>query len=85
MSHGTPINRQFVQVLKDATIVIDWGDGNFQDVRSGEFIKCSEGEVSYGVTNDQLDWLKRIGRVSDYDTQKVYFYNLPERPQQTLE
>ena len=38
MSTGTPINRQWVIVLKDGNIVIDWGDGLYQDVRSGDFV-----------------------------------------------
>ncbi len=85
MPSGTPVNRQFVVMLKDSTIAIDWGDGLYQDVHSGEFLLGNDMEISYVVTDEQLDWLMRIGRVSEYDSKKVYFYNLPERPQSLME
>jgi len=85
MPGGTPINRQWVLVLKDGSIVIDWGDGLFQDVRSGDFIHILESEVSHHIVNEELEWLVRIGRVTSYSAQTVWFPNLAERPQQTIE
>jgi hypothetical protein len=85
MSTGTPINRQWVIVLKDGDIVIDWGDGLFQDVRTGDFVMVAEKEISHHILNDDLDLLIRIGRVSSYTNLTVYFPSLPERPQRTLE
>jgi hypothetical protein len=85
MAAGTPINRQWVLVLKDGNIVIDWGDGLFQDVRSGDFVTVSEKDFSHHVQNDDLDLLIRVGRVTSYTSLTVYFPSLPERPQRTIE
>jgi hypothetical protein len=71
--------------LKNGTIVIDWGDGLFQDVRSGDFIPVTESEVSHHILNEELEWLTRIGRVAAYTTTTVWFPSLPERPQHTIE
>lgn len=85
MSAGTPINRQWVIVLKDGNIVIDWGDGLFQDVRSGDFVKVSEKDISHHVLNEDLDILIHAGRVISYTATTVFFPSLPERPQKTIE
>lgn len=85
MPSGTPVNRQWVIVLKDGTIAIDWGDGLFQDVRSGEFVHVVEKEISHHVLNEELDWLIKIGRVSSYNNLTVNFHSLPERPQRTID
>lgn len=85
MSDGTPVNRQWVIVLKDGTIAIDWGDGLFQDVRSGEFVAVVENDISHHVLNEELDWLIKVGRVSSFTTSTVNFHSLPERPQRTID
>ncbi len=82
---GTPINRQWIIVLKDGSIVIDWGDGLFQDIRSGEFLDVNEEDISHHVINQELDWLIKIGRVAAYDSITVQCHSLPERPQSTLD
>ncbi len=85
MAGGTPINRQMVIVLKNGTIAIDWGDGNYQDIRSGDFITMREAEYSHHILNEELDWLIKIGRVASYDKDIVQCHSLPERPQRTIE
>lgn len=85
MADGTPVNRQWVLVLKDGTIAIDWGDNLYQDVRQGDFIPVEEKEISHHVTNEELDWLIRIGRVKSFNTLTVWFSSLPERPQRTID
>jgi hypothetical protein len=85
MSTGTPINRQWVMVLKDGNIVIDWGDNLYQDVRTGDFVAVSEKEFSHHILNEDLDLLVRAGRVATYTNLVVYFNSLPERPQRTIE
>lgn len=82
---GTPINRQWVIVLNDGSIVIDWGDEVYQDIRSGEFLKIREEEYSHHIQNQELDWLMKIGRVASYDALIVNVHSLPERPQRTIE
>lgn len=85
MADGTPVNRQWVLVLKDGAIVIDWGDNLFQDVRQGDFIRVEEKEISHHITNEELDWLIRIGRVKSFNNLTVWFSSLPERPQRTID
>ena len=85
MAVGTPINRQMVIVLKDGKIAVDWGDGLYQDIRSGDFIPVSEADYSHHILNEELDWLIKIGRVASYDKDTVQCHNLPERPQRTID
>jgi hypothetical protein len=85
MSSGTPVNRQWVIVLKDGTVCVDWGDALFQDVASGEFIAVNEHDFSHNILDEELEWLVRISRVSSFSRQVVHFHNLPERPIKTIE
>jgi len=82
---GTPINRHWVLVLKDGSIVIDWGDDLYQDISSGEFLSIREEDYSHHILNQELDWLVKIGRVAAYDANLVHIHSLPERPQRTID
>jgi hypothetical protein len=82
---GTPVNREWVLVLHSGTVVIDWGDGMFQDVHSGDYIPCREGDISHHVLEEDLDILRRASKVSHWDSNTVYFNNLPERKHRTIE
>ena len=82
---GTPINRPWIIVLNDGKIVIDWGDGVYQDILSGDFVSIREEEVSHHVLNQELDWLIKIGRVASYDAFIVNIHSLPERPLRTID
>jgi hypothetical protein len=82
---GTPINRQWILCLKDGSIVIDWGDGLYQDVTSGNFLSLKDSDISHHVRNEELDLLARIGKVSAYTTTTIWFPSLPERPQKTID
>lgn len=82
---GTPINRQWVIVLNDGKIVIDWGDGVYQDIILGDFISIREEDISHHILNQELDWLAKIGRIASYDKLIVNVHNLPERPLRTME
>ncbi len=85
MSEGTPVERQWVMVLKNGTVIIDWGDGFFQDVHTGDFIEVLEQDISHHVTNEDLEILVKAGRVGSFTNLKVCFHSLPERPHKTLE
>ena len=85
MPGGTPVGRPWVVMLRDGTVAIDWGVGLFQDAISGDFMRISESRVSHRAQDVDLEWLIRIGRVSDYDAQQVFFLSLPERTTNTLE
>ena len=45
MHAGIPILRHWVLVLRDGTIVVDWGDGLFQNIYSGQFMQELEGMI----------------------------------------
>ncbi|MGD0708312.1 MAG: hypothetical protein ABSA51_07655 [Anaerolineaceae bacterium] len=85
MPAGTPVNRTWVVITRDGSYVIDWGDNLFQDVQSGDFIKVKESDISHHPSDEELDWLVHINRVHHYDSRTIYFYNLPERPQHTID
>jgi len=85
MQSGTPIDRQWISVLKDGRPVLDWGGDLVQDLLSGAFITVEKSEFSHPVRDDELDLLKRAGRVERFDARQVYVNALPERPQQTME
>lgn len=78
--HGTPINRSFVVMMHSGITVVDWGNGTFLDVVNGVFFRAEEKEVSHRAHESDLDWLKRLGHVDEYDDLNVYFSHLPEYP-----
>lgn len=85
MPTGIPINRQWILALKDGSIVIDWGDGFFQDILTGDFVQGMDFESATHITDDELDLLRRAGRVESFDSRQVYVRNLPERPQKLMD
>lgn len=85
MSSGTPINRTWVLVMRDGSVMIDWGGGRFLDINSGDLRACSEREISHHIQDAELDHLKSTGQVSSYNSHTVYFPGLPERPLRTIE
>ncbi len=85
MPEGTPVDRHWVLVLKNGRMVIEWGEGHFQDVLEGEFIQCRESDISHAITDKELTQLERSGKVSHYDRQRVYFIRLPEHPSPPME
>ncbi len=85
MPTGTPVNRQWVVVLRDGRVVIEWGEGEFQDALEGGLIRGSGSQVSHLATSEDLERLKRAGRVEDYNERIVYFQGLPEVPRKALD
>ena len=85
MAGGTQVHREWVLVLQNGDIVIDWGEGVFQDVRDGEFMRLPEREVSHRADDEIMEWLRRAGRVVSFDSKMVEFANLPERPLKPIE
>lgn len=82
---GTPINRQWIVVLDDGSIVIDWGDDLYQDILTGDFVTIQGEDFSHHIHNQELDWLIKIGRVVSYDAFIVHINTLPERPLRTID
>lgn len=85
MTGGTPVNRHCVVMLHKGIPVIDWGNGLFQDILSGEFIHGTEADVSHTIQDDELKQLKNVNRIYRYDANIVYVYPLPEPPHRTID
>ena len=85
MPSGVPIDRQFVFVLDDGRPVVDWGDDLVQDLLNGDFLERDQKDPGHPIRNDELDMLKRAGRIERYDSRHVYIYALPERARPTIE
>lgn len=81
---GTPVGRNWIVMMHSGAAAIDWGGGLFQDAVSGEFFNAVEEDVSHRASDADLDWLKRIGRVEDYDASHVYFTGLPDLPSRSV-
>lgn len=85
MTGGTPIEKQYVYVLRDGSFVVDWGDGQVQDLMTGEFRPCVEADFGHIIYDRELDILVRRGRVVDYNSQKVFLAPLPEGGRRMLD
>ena len=85
MSGGTIVDRQYVVALHNGSIVIDWGDGLFQDVREGTFLHVEEFRISHTTTDEELNILKNGGCIDAYDEKHVSFTALPELPKRSLQ
>ena len=85
MPTGTPISRHCLVVLQDGRFVIDWENTLFQDIRTGEFLHCSEHEVDHLMQDDELELLKRISIITEFDPKHAYVLPLPEQNRRTLD
>ena len=83
MINGTPVNRDWVYVLQDGTVVIEWSEGTLQDVQTGDFLK--EGAFGHAVQDNELDRLRQLGRVEKFDNRTVYLRALPDFKRRTIE
>jgi hypothetical protein len=74
-----------VVVLRNGCVMIDWGDGIFQDLHSGAFNQNIDLRGSRAISDDELAWLKRASQIEGYDERQVYLATLPERKRKTIE
>jgi len=81
MPSGFAINRQLVFMLKNAAVIVDWGNGWGADLDRGVFIRFNDQDISHSIQDDELESLKRMGLVVEYDQSQVYFSYMPEPPQ----
>jgi len=81
MPAGYAINRRLVFILKNGATMVDWGNGWGADMERGEFVQFREQDLSHAVQDDELESLKRMGLVIEYDQSQVYFTYMPEPPQ----
>ncbi len=80
MPSGIPIDRQLLSVLDDGTVLLDWGDGTGIDLANNEFIQLKANLVLQVVQDDDLETLRRMGRITSFDNLRVFVTSLPERP-----
>ncbi len=85
MPAGTPIERSLICMLRDGTLVIDWGDGKAQDLMSGEFLAVKDKDFSHPATEADLNRLMHAGRLAAYDQAMVYLSALPEFDRKLLD
>jgi len=85
MPNGTPFKREFVLVLEDGRVVLDWGDGLFQDLDTGDFLEGLKVLASHKIEDPQLELLIRAGRVERFNRHEVIFLNLPERSSKMID
>jgi hypothetical protein len=80
MPIGIAIRRDILIVLDDGTYLLDWEQGVGIDLLRGEFIRYSGMPYSHPIQDDELETLKRAGRVISFDALEVIFSTLPEVP-----
>jgi hypothetical protein len=85
MPSALPINRQWVIVLNNGDVIIDWGDGVFQDVMSGTFLTAVDQTGSHPVQDDECSWLEKAGAIQGFDKFQVYVFDLPIRSKKSIE
>ncbi|MHB0988532.1 MAG: hypothetical protein ACYC3P_07710 [Bellilinea sp.] len=85
MTSAVSINRQWVIVLNNGDVVIDWGDGVFQDVMNGAFLPEVDQTGSHPVQDNECAWLEKAGAIQGFDKTQVYVYDLPARSKKSLE
>ena len=85
MTAAVPINRHWVIVLHNGDVIIDWGDGVFQDIISGAFVPAVEQAGSHAIQNDECAWLESSGVIQGFDATQVYVTQLPLRHREPLE
>lgn len=80
MPSGIPIDRQLLSMLDNGTVILDWGDGTAIDLANNEFIQIKKNPILQSVQDDDLENLRRMGRIVGFDNLRVYVPSLPERP-----
>ncbi|MGA2821320.1 MAG: hypothetical protein ABSF61_11795 [Anaerolineales bacterium] len=83
MITGTPIHREWVYALQDGTIVVDWGEGNLQDIVTGDLLR--EGKFGHELVDYELENLRNSGYIDEFDSRNVYLRPLPEIKRPTLD
>jgi hypothetical protein len=83
MITGTPIHREWVYALQDGTVVVDWGEGNLQDIVTGDLLR--EGKFGHELQDYELENLRNSGYIDEFDSRNVYLRPLPEIKRPTLD
>lgn len=79
MSSAVPVSRQWVIVLNNGNVVIDWGDSVFQDLISGEFLTAVDQSGCHPILDAECDSLQKSSVIQGFDSAQIYVYGLPEQ------
>ncbi|MBI9049712.1 MAG: hypothetical protein JEZ00_09850 [Anaerolineaceae bacterium] len=85
MPGGIPVDRHWVLVLQNGTVLIDWGNQLYQDVDTGVFLELEENLMAQSAPEEMLKVLKQRSIIVDWDDRVVYFNYLPERPSKPID
>lgn len=85
MAGGIPVDRHWVLVLQNGTVLIDWGESLYQDVETGVFLELEEEPAAQSIQEELLKVLKQRNIITDWDDRIAYFNYLPERPLNYIE
>ena len=85
MKEGTPVSRSIVVILKNGTAAVDWGNDRAYDILSGNFVSCTEDDISHPITTEELEQFKLSGVILRYDHSQVYLRHLPELPLRAID
>jgi hypothetical protein len=80
MPGGTYVGRQYVLVMPNGDIAIDWGSRSYQNVHTGEFFNLDNELTVHQARDADLEILKHSGHVDTYDKLSVWFFGLVDRP-----
>lgn len=79
MAGGLIIDRHWVRVLENGSVVLEWGDGTVQDIYSGAFMSVDTESISVPIEDRLLEVLKRGGIISSYNQREIVFNQLPSK------
>ncbi len=85
MQKGIPVSRHCIVTLKSSIVVIDWGNGTCQDIHTGAFLTCEEGDISHTTLDGEIESLRKAGLVDRFDQNQVIITSLPETPKRMIE
>ena len=80
MPRGIIVHRHLIFTLPDGRVIMDWGNHLGIDLAAGEFTTCDPAQISYPVDDNDLEMLRRMGRVMSYDDLQVVVVSLPDPP-----
>ncbi|MBN2471149.1 MAG: response regulator [Anaerolineae bacterium] len=75
---GTPIVRHLVFVLNNGTFVVQWENERVQDIFSGAVLPFEDRLYGHAITDNELEHLRKAGRIAGYDRSYVWLHPLPE-------
>lgn len=84
MADGTPVRREYLYVMNNGAFVIDWGDGQVQDLMTGEFSRAEDSDFGHVIYDAEMDILVRCRRVLEFNSQEAVIVPLPENSRKML-